>query len=134
MAESILQPTFDNTLGCLEPGRKSIRTSFLPTVGHRRQAPLFPFTLEAEPAVAELARYGDVAAEWAFAPLRRLPAIREAFENLGTRAGSRTPVDLSPLCRGGRHQPYFPPFAARVQKGPITHRHSSSPVAIRAKV
>src|SRR5213595_2291143 len=125
----MLQPTFDNALGCLEPRRKSIRTGFLPAFRNRSEATLLAFTLETEPAVAILTCYCDVAAECTLAPFRRPSTIGETLEGLGTRARSRAPVDLSSLRGGGRHQPHLPPFAARVQKGPITHRQSSSPVA-----
>jgi hypothetical protein len=130
----MLRPTFDNALGGLEKTRKSVRAGFLPALRNRSEASLLSFTLEAEPAVAVFTGDCDVAAKRTLAALRCLSTIGEPLEYFWTSGVSRTAVGLSSLSGGGRHQPHFPPFAARVQKGPITHRQSSSPVAVRAKV
>jgi hypothetical protein len=120
LQESTSRSAFHNALGCLEPCRHSVRSGFCPTIGHRSEPSLLAFTLETEPAVAEFRCDGNASSKGPSAPLRSSPPVEcELHVRIW---GRHPPVDLSPLCRRGRHEPYFPPLARAIEKSPITHR------------
>lgn len=112
-----------NAPGTLQPAGHPIRAGFLPSIRHRRQPSLLSLALEAKPAVAVLARYGNRSPERSAPPLGGATAV--AFPDVRTvcgRARRRPAIDLSSLGRGRRDHPHFPPSARRVEKRPITHR------------
>jgi hypothetical protein len=120
-AESTSRRAFHNALGGLKPRRQAVRSSFVPAWRYRRKSALLTIALEAEPALAVFGRDGCAPVEWNPTSLWRLSPLGTTGERLGPTRG-RPPVDLSSLCRGGRHQPHFPPSAPCVEKRPITHR------------
>jgi hypothetical protein len=122
---------FHNALRGLEPRGHAVGPRLLPPGRDGSEPPLFTFALKAEPSLTELARDGHGSVEWRFTPVRSESTLRNGGRAFAARC-RRPAVDLSSLRRGGGHQPHFPAFARRVEKGPITHARSS--VALCAKV
>jgi hypothetical protein len=120
--ESILGAAFDNALRCLEPGGQPVGPCFVPAFRHWRQTPLFAFALETEPAVGEFARHDYVTAKRTFPALGHPSSIGEPVERVIGAAGPGAAVRPSSFCGCGCDQPHLPSPAARVQKGPVTHR------------
>jgi hypothetical protein len=125
VAQSISRGTFDNALCTLKPGCEFVGACLLPALGYGSKPPLFSAALEAEPAAAVLARDLEVSPKRVPSPLGRDSPLGSAFVHGSTyrhrSAGRGAAINTASFGGGWSHQPHFPPFAFRVDKGPITH-------------
>lgn len=126
VAQSTSRRTFDNAFRGLEPRCQPVGPRFVPAVGNRSESPLVALTLETEPSAAVFARDFHVTPKWVLASLRGAPPVGKTGELVTPGATARrAAIHAAPLGRRRRHQPDFPPFTARIHKGPVTQAASS---------